>query len=409
VTAFDSERYLLELAERMAADQGAVRMHARTPLLAAAQALIAAGCVDETAAQRVLDDHDAERRRRDPERALGWKREWPQAPFAHRRVALGEGEIADPAQAIRVRYVVFAPDTTEIAVSIRRPRRPRWVPVHQGSLGTDVPSGVRIAGDRGEQVFAGFTGSGSSAGWEGVLHCHPPLDDATTAIEIDGLRLQLAGVPPQVEVRVEALPAADAALRHLLHLVALTRPDPFHDPYVVEAIGALAAVGAVSREDPQLATIRAVTAALTLDRRKRRKAAAKLPEPWSVLWRRRDFAGPARTIAVGAVTPLFDGVAVVVDALESSAEQWSIRVEFAPEGASPHPFEAPTARLLSLVWWAADDRGNRYLAEAGGLGGNAHGGRGQLRFDAPLDPRARWIELRPTTEASRAVLRIPLD
>jgi hypothetical protein len=382
-------------------------MHARSPLLAAAQALIAAGCVDETAAQRVLDDHDAERRRRDPERAMGWKREWPDAPFAHRRVALGEREIADPAQTVRVRYVVFAPNTTEIAVSIRRSRRPRWVPVRQALLRTDVPSGVRVAGDRGEQVFAGFSGSGSSAGWEGVLQCHPPLDDATSAIEIDRLRLQLASVPPRVEVRVETLPAADAALRHLWHRVALT--SLFHDPYVEEAISALAAAGAVSREDPHLATIRAVTAALALDGRKRRKAAAKLPEPWSMLWCRRDFAGPDRTIAVGAVTPLFDGVAVVVDALESSAKRWSISVECAPEGASPDPFEAPTARLLSLVWWAADDRGNRFLAEAGGLGGNAHGGRGQLSFDAPLDPRARWIELRPTTEASRAVIRIPLD
>jgi hypothetical protein len=176
------------------------------------------------------------------------------------------------------------------------------------------------------------------------LHCHPPLNEATSAIEIDGLRPGLASVPSHVDVSVEALPPAHAALRHLWHIAALT-----------------------------------------------------------------GLTGPDRTIAVGAVTPLFDGVAVVVDALESSAEQWSISVEFAPEGASPHPFEAPTARLVSLVWWATDDRGNRYLAASGALGGNADGGRGQLRFDAPLDPRARWVELRPTTEASRAVMRIPLD
>ena len=402
MTAFHSERYLRELAERTVVDCAEVT-HARTPLLAAAQALVAAGCVDEAAAQRVIDDHDEERRRRDPNRAIGWKREWPQAPFAHRRVALGEGAVAHPVGAMRVRYVVFAPDVTHVAVSIRRPRRPQLALARRVPFGT----GVRVAGDHGEPVFAGFSGWGSGRRWEGVLRCHELLDDATRSVEIDGLRVPLASPSTHAEVRVEALPGADAALRHLWQLAALT--SLFHDSFLEEAISALVAAGAVSFDDPELATVRAVATALALDGRQRRKAAAELPEPWSSLWRRRDFAGPARTIAVGAATPLFDGVTVVVDALESSAQRWSTAVEFAPEGASPHPFEAPTARMTSLVWWAEDDRENRYLANAGGVGGNAQGGHGELTFDAPLDPRARWIELRPTTETSRALIHIPLD
>jgi hypothetical protein len=406
--AFDAERYLRELSGRTLADDGVGRMRGRTPLLAAVQALVAVGCVEEAAGQRVLDEHEAERRRRDPEVAIGWTREWPDAPIARRRVALGEEEVARSEREIRVRYVVFSPESTEVAVSIRRPRAARWAAVRRERSGNDMPCRLGVAADGGEPVPAGFSGAGSSAGWEGVLRCHPPLDGATRWIEIDGLRLPLADVGPRGEVRIEALPAADAA-RHLWHVVALSSSHPLREPYLEQAIDALAAAGVVSGEDPQLATMRAVASAVALDGRRRRRVAVELPEPFSSLWRPREFAGPVRTIAVGAVTPLFDGVAVAVDALESSVEGWSIRVEFAPEGASPFPFEAPTARSVRLVWWAVDDRGNRYLAEPGGLGGNARGGRGELRFDAPLHPQARWIELRPTTEASQAVVRVALD
>jgi hypothetical protein len=82
--------------------------------------------------------------------------------------------------------------------------------------------------------------------------------------------------------------------------------------------------------------------------------------------------------------------------------------EFAPEGAASSPFETPTARPASLVWWAQDDRGHRYLATAGGSGGQATGGAGTVHFETPLNPLARWIELQPTAETTRAVLRVPL-
>ena len=405
VTGFDSERYLRALAQRtLSASEGGI--DTSTPVLAAAQALVAVGCVDERVAQRVLDDDEKQRRRLDPDRAVGWTREWPRAPFTHRRVALGGGEVVHPAGTIRVRYVVFAPETTKIAVTIRRPWRPRFPLSLRVPFGTGVGAAARIAGDRGEPVPAGFSGSGSSTQWHGVLHTLDPLDDATRSIEIDGLRVQLESVSPCAEVHVEALPDQDPAMRHLWQRTVLA--DVFYDRFLDTAISALIAAGAVTPDEPQLTTMRAVAAALGLDGRQRRKAIAALPEPWASLWRRREFEGPTRTIAVDAVTPVFDGVVVVVDALESSPQQWSIATEFAPEGASPRPFEAPTARMASLVWWAQDDRGNRYLAGANGVGGNAQNGRGEVTFGAPLDPHAHWIELHPTTETSRAVLRIPL-
>jgi hypothetical protein len=340
----------------------------RTARLAEVQALVAAGAMEEAAGQRVLDEHEAELRRRDPDLAIGWARQWPHAPIEPRPVALGARE----ERGIRVRYAVFAPDATEIAVAVR---------------GAPLPADLRVAG-----APAGFRGGSSADGWEGVLHCHATLDPLSRAIEIDGVRVPLVTPAPCAEVRVEALPPEDPALRHLRHVAALAGRHPLDEPHLEAAIAALVGAGAVAADEPQLEAIRAVASA-----RQRRRAAAKP-----------SARGPARTIAVGAVTPLFDGVAVAVDALESTAEDWTIRIEFAPEGASPRPYEAPTARSARLVWWAEDDRGTRYLAEPDGLGGNAHRGRGQLRFAAPLDPRARWVELRPTTETSQAVIRIPL-
>ena len=218
-------------------------------------------------------------------------------------------------------------------------------------------------------MLAGFSGSGANTRWEGMLRSYEPLDDATRWIKIDGVRVQLENDSPGTEVRVEALPDADLALRHLWQRAVL--PDTFDDQLLETAISALVAAGAVSPDDPQLATMRAVTAALALHGRPRREAIAELPQPWCSLWRERESDGPTKTIAVGAATPLFDGVAVIVDALEASAQRWSIAIECSPEAASPYPLEAPTARMTGLVWWAEDDRGNRYLAEPSGLGGNA--------------------------------------
>jgi hypothetical protein len=403
---FDCECYLRALAERTRSTFG--DRGASTPVLVAAQALVAAKCADERVAQRVLDEDDEQRRRLDRNRALGWKRVWPRAPFADRRVVVGAGEVVHPQGTVRVRYVVFAPRATMIAISIRRAWRPRLpFSLFRVPFGIPPNDGARIAGDRGEAMLAGFSGSGANTRWEGMLRSDEPLDDATRWIKIDGVRVQLENDSPGTEVRVEALPDADLALRHLWQRAVL--PDPFDDQLLETAVSALVAAGAVSPDDPQLATMRAVTAALAVHGRPRREAIAALPQPWCSLWRQRESDGPTKTIAVGAATPLFDGVAVIVDALESSAQRWSIAIECSPEAASPYPLEAPTARMTSLVWWAEDDRGNRYLAEPSGLGGNAGSASGELTFEAPLDPEAHWIELHPTTETSRAAIRISLD
>ena len=328
-TGFDSELYLRELAQAtLSAGEG--RLDNQTPVLAAAQALVAAGCLDQQIAQRVLDENEVERRRRDHRRAIGWTRLWPGAPLAARRIALGAGEaIEHPVGTIRVRYVVFAADGATIAVSIRRARRLRVRPRRRMPFWRDA----QIAGDRGEPVLAGFSGSGTSTRWEGDLHCLGPLDEATSSVAIDGCRVQLVRTAPAAEVGVEMLPDGDGSMRHLWQRAALT--DLLGDMYLEQAIRALVAAGIVARDEPELATMRDVAAARVLDGSERGKAAAALPLPWSSVWRRRDFEGPVRTIAVAAATPLFDGVAVVVDVLESCAERWSIAIEWSPKARRP--------------------------------------------------------------------------
>lgn len=403
-TAFDAGRYLRALAGRTA-DVHPVFQHRPTPLSAATQALVAAGRIDEPAAQRILDEHEEALRSRDPRRSMGWTREWPRGPLAPRRVALGTGEeLPHRGGSLRVRYVVFG-ETTQVAFAARRPWRFRFT--RAARLPFDLRSDTTVAGDDGRPIGTGF--SGHTVGrrrWEGTLRCARRLDPATRSIAIDGTRFQLIDNAPQVAVRVEPLAPADAALRHLWRSAALA--GPFNDPHIEDAIGALVAAGAIGPDHPELAEVRAVAAALSLTGEQRTTAAAALRDPWASLWQT-DQDGPDRTIPLGIVTPLFDGVTVAVNVLESSVDVWTLAVDLAPEGASAHPFETPTARLAGLVWWAEDDRGHRYLATNYALGGNAAGGSGWVTFEAPLDPRARWIELQPTAENTRAVIRVPLE
>lgn len=373
---------------------------APSPLLAATQALVVVEAIEEGAAQVLLDEHEVERHRRLPDEGWAWAREWPTEPLRDRRVSLAAGRMEHPAGALDVHYVVLAPDTTSVEVSLvtghRRARKP-----------ADPFGGeVELGDDRGNRCPAMFSGAGARRGWDGTLHGLGPLDARTSWLALDGRRVDLVGEPAAAQIEIEPLPAPPTALSHLRRCAALSSLGC--EALFEAALDALIAAGAVASDEPELATLRQASAALAAwDDRTARRLGAPLPDPWGGLWRR--GTGPELTVAIGAATPLFAEVSVVVDALRSTADGWSIVIETVPEGAMPHPFEAPTARPTSLVWWAVDDHGHRYLATRGGGGGNARGGRGELRFSPPLDATARWVELHPETETTRARIRIPLD
>ena len=68
---------------------------------------------------------------------------------------------------------------------------------------------------------------------------------------------------------------------------------------------------------------------------------------------------------VGVATPRFDGMAVALLAVRSTAEEFTADVELTP--GLPH-WNAGLSRVDEpmLVWWAADDRGGHYLGQPAG-------------------------------------------
>ena len=61
-----------------------------------------------------------------------------------------------------------------------------------------------------------------------------------------------------------------------------------------------------------------------------------------------------------------------------------------------------------LTWWARDDHGNAYLGKVEALHGDDARASARVEFRPPLDPRATHVELMPTAETQRAIVRVPL-
>jgi hypothetical protein len=62
-----------------------------------------------------------------------------------------------------------------------------------------------------------------------------------------------------------------------------------------------------------------------------------------------------------------------------------------------------------LTWWAVDDQGNYSLAEPGSWHGQGSHAVGDLLFWPGIDPEATWIDIMPTAETARGVIRVPLS
>src|SRR5207247_1878829 len=116
--------------------------------------------------------------------------------------------------------------------------------------------------------------------------------------------------------------------------------------------------------------------------------------------------GPAGTIVVGAVTPPFDGISVAVTSIQSESDAFDVEVEIAPGIVGGSPFDETVDE--PLVWWAADDCGNHYLGGLNGWSGSDTHSEGRLEFWPALDPKATRLDLMPTTERTRCVIRVPL-
>jgi hypothetical protein len=425
VSEFDGELHLRLLGERMLISHTEQHYVRASQLSSVAQALVAVEAIDPDRAESVIDDYRLAAALRTGELEL-YSMRVPRsgrgaqaAPLAAPRMVPCDRVIEKGAYTLHVRYVSLDDASTTVAATYRtkpaQPQRPRRrhgvaaITMSGGGFGAGGwPPQITVGDDRGTTVAADFSGGGSDLEWRGHLRAHPPLATDTAWIEVDGERIELDELPARGDVFVERLPDESPALRHLWSLVAA--PDHFHGrPADLEpAIEALTAVGALAPDDPALGDVRAVAA--MVDPHQHRPGArgiGRLPEPWrSLLARRGSTDGPSGTVAIGLVTPVFDGIAIAALGLESDEEGFAVEVQVTPNLVM-HEFE-DSGLGRTLTWWARDDRGNHYLGHVGDWSQGEDGGEGDISFGPALDPRARRLELLPTAETSRAVIAFEL-
>jgi hypothetical protein len=203
---------------------------------------------------------------------------------------------------------------------------------------------------------------------------------------------RLAPAPGRAEVMIEPR-EPDPGLRHLRSLVLAAPPEDDQEAFetAVVALVLARAVAPGGKAVEELGTASAAMHGFVPDPVRHPDA---VPEPWRSLRRAREADGPAGRIAIGAVTPEFDGFAVAVRTLASGPEGWRLEVDVAGEA------DVTRARRRALAWWAADDRGGRYRGRLE---------RGEVRFGVPLDPRATRLELTVFGATRQAVVRFPLE
>ena len=427
MTSFDAELYLRLAGEKRLLDG---RDHNRgpwdSPITEAARALIAVAAIDADRTQAVIDDYDLAMALRGEDqmqhRRMRGHTQQPAPedarPIEPCRVVSCDRVIDQPNGTMHIRYVSLSKSATSVAVTFhpnqRRSRRARrgatrMMAMGGGPFGGGGPSQVTLTDDRATTVSAHFSGGGSDQEWRGHLHAHPPLAEDTAWIEVDGERIDLIDEELGVEVSVEQLPDEDPAWRHLWRLAAI--PDRFHrsPESLAPAIEALVAARALSADDPALDDLRAVVEALQHGNPSSSPTTNRLPEPWRSLLARRSLeTGPTGTIVIGAFTPLLDGVSVGVIGLEASETGFTLEVEATPGLGAGMPFES-SLQQQQLAWWAADDRGNHYLGQMGGWSGGDGHAQGEINYWPALDPKATRLDLMPTAETSRAVIRVPLS
>jgi hypothetical protein len=423
VPEFDAELYLRTTGEETLLGLRPKRDFLwESPLLEHAEALVAIGAISAARAGSVIDDYSlAEAVRSDGghhfHHRMATSRRSRSRPsrgtaLKPRRVVPCNRTIEDSNGALRVRHVTLSEESTSLAITWRPnlSSQPRWrrrgqtMAFGHGSAG---PLQLQLTDDRGTTVGTWFGGGGSDEESEGHLTADQPLAPDTAWIEIDGNRLELTGEPVACEVRIEPLPDEPAAVRYLWRRLAITDvPGPAE---VEGSIDALIAAGALEPDDPVLSQIRAVRESMPHHPGMSsggQSGGRSVPEPWRSLLRRQGSAdGPDGTLAMGAVTPEFEGFSVAVSCLESRPEGFGIEVDVTPR-IDGRRFRG--LGFTQLAWWAADERGNHHLGQIGNWSSEVGYSSGEITFWPALRAKARHLSIMPTGETSRAVITVPL-
>jgi hypothetical protein len=424
VARFDAELYLRIAGEEMIL--GIAPPHYtpwESPLFQPASALVAVGALSAKRARAVIDDYALAQAVRSEEghhnmhhgiAGVRRRRAKPKA-LEPRRVVLCDRTIEDAHGTLEIRHVTLAPDATSLAMRWRakpsgQSRSRRHVHTVMYGARPGGPPAPRLTDDRGATAATHFSGHGSGDELSGHLTAERPLAPDTAWIEVDGVRIELTVEVAPCEVSIEPIPEEPAAYRFLWRRLAA--PGHFHElPDIEVSIDALLAAGALERDDPVLSEIRRVREAMPDHPGMPSRAPGgtrALPEPWrSMLSRQGRTDGPEGTIALSAVTPLFDGFSVAIGSLDSHPEGFGIEADVAPgvDGGGPL---GSSVEQAELTWWAADDRGNHYLGRVGGWSGDEEGMTAEISFWPALHPKARRLQIMPTAETTRAVITVPL-
>ena len=270
-----------------------------------------------------------------------------------------------------------------------------------------------VTDDQATMLSLDFSGGGGQNVWHGTFAGGQGLAPTTRWIEVFDERIELpqTGPPPEVTVRSRLDPderdPAVRAVRYLAHRLAgerhhHLRPDSAF-PAVVDTI---IASGSLAADSPEVIEARAVWTALTTGNVSNPQA---LPERWrSVLVPRpRRRRAPTGDLMVGASTPVFDGVSLVVYVLSSHRGEFRVELDGSitssglGSGFGDH-------RDLPVTCTATDDLGNHYLGRPGSWHTGSDGFGATVGYEPPLDAAATRLDLVFGTWQSEAVVTVPL-
>jgi hypothetical protein len=417
---FDPELYLRLIGERELAsglDLRHQRINGRAELPAAAAALAVAGVIDEDLAQRISADYDLAGALRagtgKGPRMIGPGQMAATAsltPLAPRTVFVLAATVPLPDATVHAHALTLTESGARLTCEVA------WVAVG----GRNRPPDLNVRTPAGQRLTGGFGGGWSDRSANGHYDFDGALDPDMAWIEIDGTRVDLPPPAPPPPVAIEALETERLQMRYLWQLLANFGDRHGQGGRVVGfAAEALIAAGQLAEDDPELEAVRWASGQGVGNHPHLRAVSAMgaaaspggVPEPTPPEWKSllagtRTAPGPTGTVAVGAVTPVFDGISVAVNELSSGPSAFSVTAETVGV-AYPHPMGEITMRA-PLAWWARDDRGNHYLGHAGNWsGGGGNSGMGEISF-GPLDPQAAELTLAVTTLTRRALIPVPL-
>jgi hypothetical protein len=418
VSDFDPELYLRRLGERELAsglDVPHERMNGRAQLSEAAAALAVAGVVDPELAQRIATDYEIafELRRGGTSMSARHRRlaRAAQAPapeaLSARRVFLLNAAIPLPQGTLTAQTLTLTDTHTRLNGYVIWNAGPSR---HSGS----GPPDLRLDTPAGQTLTARFSGSWGDGRADGQFEADGTIAPDPAWVAIEGTRAEVVSTASRPAVRIERLEPARIYMRYLWALLADFGDRHSRGGGIEAAVAALIAAGLISAEDPELEGVLWIADGSSRHPRPRHlrggpapSAPASVPPAWrSLLARRSATDGPTGNLAVGALTPLFDGISVAVNTLGSSSERFWIRTDTTGIG-HPHPMLSAAERR-PVAWWASDDRDNHYLGHMNQWSGGNGLGSGEITF-GPLDPKACELTLAVTTLTERALIPIHLD